>query len=44
MAIFMSQVETKSQFHQIFKLQNCQNPTLTQLNSTQLKATLLNLG
>ena len=22
----------------------CQNPTLTQLNSTQLKATLLNLG
>ena len=23
---------------------NCQNPTLTQLNSTQLKATLLNLG
>ena len=23
---------------------NCQNPTLTQLNSTQLKATLRNLG
>ena len=25
-------------------VKNCQNPTLTQLNSTQLKATLLNLG
>ena len=24
--------------------QNCQNPTLTQLNSTQLKATWRNLG
>ena len=26
------------------KLAYCQNPTLTQLNSTQLKATLLNMG
>ena len=26
------------------KIGNCQNPTLTQLNSTQLKATLRNLG
>ena len=28
----------------VFAFDFCQNPTLTQLNSTQLKATLRNLG